>query len=86
MLTTILSVIGILSLSSIDSGGVYFLISHVLGSRFGGAIGLIYCFGQVSHFFSKEQLTTEIKRQEKEKRVVTNEKIIKNVTLASAEY
>lgn len=29
-----------------ESGGVYFLMSHVLGSRFGGALGLLYCFGQ----------------------------------------
>jgi amino acid transporter len=31
-----------------ESGGVYFLVSHVLGSKFGGALGLLYVFGQVS--------------------------------------
>ena len=30
------------------SGGVYFLISHVLGSRRGAAVGLIYVIGQVT--------------------------------------
>jgi len=30
-----------------SSGGVYFLISHVLGSRRGAAVGIIYVFGQV---------------------------------------
>jgi amino acid transporter len=30
-----------------ESGGVYFLVSHVLGSKFGGALGLLYVFGQV---------------------------------------
>ena len=29
------------------SGGVYFLVSHVLGARIGAAIGILYCFGQV---------------------------------------
>lgn len=31
-----------------ESGGVYFLVSYVLGSKFGGALGLLYVFGQVS--------------------------------------
>uniref|UniRef100_A0A915LFZ6 Amino acid permease/ SLC12A domain-containing protein n=2 Tax=Meloidogyne javanica TaxID=6303 RepID=A0A915LFZ6_MELJA len=30
----------------VQSGGIYFLVSHVLGKRIGGAIGIIYTFGQ----------------------------------------
>ncbi|KAL7647628.1 UNVERIFIED_CONTAM: hypothetical protein RMT77_001228 [Armadillidium vulgare] len=45
--STTLSVVGILSLIQIESGGVYFLVSHVLGSRIGGSVGLVYCFGQI---------------------------------------
>jgi potassium/chloride transporter 8 len=29
-------------------GGVYFLLSHVMGGRIGGSLGVIYCFAQVS--------------------------------------
>lgn len=29
-----------------ETGGVYFLIANTLGSRFGGSLGLLYCFGQ----------------------------------------
>ncbi|KAL0106451.1 hypothetical protein PUN28_016280 [Cardiocondyla obscurior] len=45
-LVTVLSAVGICERSRVESGGVYFLLSHVLGSRFGGSIGLLYCFGQ----------------------------------------
>ncbi|KOX68626.1 Solute carrier family 12 member 8 [Melipona quadrifasciata] len=45
-LVTVLSAVGICERCRVESGGVYFLLSHVLGSRFGGAIGLLYCFGQ----------------------------------------
>lgn len=31
----------------IQSGGVYFLVSHILGGRIGGAVGVLYSFGQV---------------------------------------
>jgi hypothetical protein len=34
------------SFPQIESGGIYFLVSHVLGKRIGGAVGLIYTFGQ----------------------------------------
>lgn len=46
-LVTVLSAVGICERCRVESGGVYFLLSHVLGSRFGGSIGLLYCFGQV---------------------------------------
>lgn len=43
---TVLSAIGICERCQIQSGGIYFLVSHVLGKRIGGAVGLIYTFGQ----------------------------------------
>ncbi|KAL0278950.1 UNVERIFIED_CONTAM: hypothetical protein PYX00_000620 [Menopon gallinae] len=45
-LISVLSAVGICERCRMESGGVYFLLAHVLGSRFGGSIGLIYCFGQ----------------------------------------
>lgn len=45
-LISVLSAIGICERCRIESGGVYFLIAHTLGSRFGGSLGLLYCFGQ----------------------------------------
>uniref|UniRef100_A0A915DGG7 Amino acid permease/ SLC12A domain-containing protein n=1 Tax=Ditylenchus dipsaci TaxID=166011 RepID=A0A915DGG7_9BILA len=45
---TVLSAIGICERCKIQSGGIYFLISHVLGKRIGGAIGIIYTFGQAT--------------------------------------
>lgn len=45
-LVSVLSAVGICERCRVESGGVYFLIAHTLGSRFGGALGLLYCFGQ----------------------------------------
>jgi len=45
-LISVLSAIGICERCRVESGGVYFLIAHTLGSRFGGALGVLYCFGQ----------------------------------------
>lgn len=45
-LISVLSAVGICERCRIESGGVYFLIAHTLGSRMGGALGMIYCFGQ----------------------------------------
>ncbi len=42
-----LSAIGICERCKVESGGVYFLLSYVLGSRIAAAVGLLYCFGQV---------------------------------------
>ncbi|KAG8323036.1 hypothetical protein J6590_013030 [Homalodisca vitripennis] len=45
-LISVLSAVGICERCRMESGGVYFLLAHVLGSRLGGAIGLLYVFGQ----------------------------------------
>ncbi|KAJ0182561.1 hypothetical protein K1T71_001930 [Dendrolimus kikuchii] len=45
-LISVLSAVGICERCRIESGGVYFLLAHTLGSRMGGALGIIYCFGQ----------------------------------------
>lgn len=45
-LVSVLSAVGICERCRVESGGVYFLIAHTLGSRFGGSLGLLYCFGQ----------------------------------------
>lgn len=46
-LVTVLSGIGVCEKCSIGSGGVYAMISTVLGGQVGGTIGLLYIFGQV---------------------------------------
>jgi len=46
-LISILSSIGICERCHLDSGGIYCLLSRVLGNRIGATIGIIYCFGQV---------------------------------------
>lgn len=51
-LTTALSAIGVCERCRMESGGVYFLMSHVMGGRIGGSLGIIYCFAQVSRFIS----------------------------------
>ncbi|KAK7870096.1 hypothetical protein R5R35_011077 [Gryllus longicercus] len=45
-LVSVLSAVGICERCRMESGGVYFLMAHVLGSKFGGALGLLYVFGQ----------------------------------------
>ena len=47
ILMAVLSAIGICERCHVQSGGVYFLIAHVLGSRRGAAVGIIYVIGQV---------------------------------------
>ena len=42
-----LSAIGICERTHVESGGVYFLLAHVLGQRSGGTIGILYSFGMV---------------------------------------
>ncbi|XP_060118784.1 solute carrier family 12 member 8 [Heteronotia binoei] len=45
-LITVLSGIGVCERCSIGSGGVYSMISTVLGGQVGGTVGLLYIFGQ----------------------------------------
>ncbi|GBP86819.1 Solute carrier family 12 member 8 [Eumeta japonica] len=45
-LISVLSAVGICERCRIESGGVYFILAHTLGSRLGGALGILYCFGQ----------------------------------------
>ncbi|KAM4626821.1 solute carrier family 12 member 8 isoform 1-T2 [Discoglossus pictus] len=45
-LVTVLSGIGVCERCSIGSGGIYSMISTVLGGKVGGTIGLLYIFGQ----------------------------------------
>uniref|UniRef100_UPI00358F7852 solute carrier family 12 member 8-like n=1 Tax=Myxine glutinosa TaxID=7769 RepID=UPI00358F7852 len=45
-LVTVMSGIGICERCKIGSGGTYYMISIVLGSRVGGTTGLLYVFGQ----------------------------------------
>lgn len=45
---SVLSAVGICERCRMESGGVYFLLAHVVGSRFAAAVGLLYVFGQVS--------------------------------------
>ena len=47
ILVAVLAAIGICERCHVQSGGVYFLISHVLGSRRGASVGIIYVLGQV---------------------------------------
>ena len=42
-----LSAVGICERCQLTSGGIYFLISHVLGARIGATVGILYTFGQV---------------------------------------
>lgn len=46
VLIVTLSGIGVCERCKVESGGVYFLLSHVLGARIGGSVGIIYCFAQ----------------------------------------
>jgi potassium/chloride transporter 8 len=43
----VLSAVGICERCQLTSGGIYFLISHVLGARIGATVGILYTFGQV---------------------------------------
>ncbi|CAG5134925.1 unnamed protein product [Candidula unifasciata] len=46
VLIVALSAIGVCERCKFESGGVYFLVAHVLGSRIGASVGIIYCFAQ----------------------------------------
>lgn len=47
-LVTVMSGIGVCECCSVGNGGVYSMMSTVLGGRVGGTVGLLYVFGQVS--------------------------------------
>lgn len=51
-LVTVMSGIGVSEHCGVGSGGIYSMISTVLGGRLGGTVGLLYVFGQVSTVFS----------------------------------
>lgn len=46
-LVTVLSGIGVAEHCGVGRGGVYSMVAAVLGGQTGGAIGLLYVFGQV---------------------------------------
>lgn len=46
-LITVLSGIGVAEHGRMGSGGIYSMISSVLGGQMGGTVGLLYVFGQV---------------------------------------
>uniref|UniRef100_A0A915K4U4 Amino acid permease/ SLC12A domain-containing protein n=1 Tax=Romanomermis culicivorax TaxID=13658 RepID=A0A915K4U4_ROMCU len=46
VLLPVLSAIGVSERCRIQSGGVYFIVSHVLGGQLGTAVGLVYAWGQ----------------------------------------
>lgn len=48
-LVTVMSGIGVCEHCGVGSGGIYSMISIVLGGRLGGTVGLLYVFGQVSN-------------------------------------
>uniref|UniRef100_A0A8C2DZD8 Solute carrier family 12 member 8 n=1 Tax=Cyprinus carpio TaxID=7962 RepID=A0A8C2DZD8_CYPCA len=45
-LVTVMSGVGVCECCSVGNGGVYSMISTVLGGRIGGTVGLLYVFGQ----------------------------------------
>lgn len=54
-LVTVMSGIGVCGHCGVGGGGIYSMISTVLGGRVGGTVGLLYVFGQVrvASFFFK---------------------------------
>lgn len=49
-LVTVMSGIGVSGHCGVGGGGIYSMISTVLGGRVGGTMGLLYVFGQVRFF------------------------------------
>lgn len=56
-LLTVMSGIGVSEHCGVGSGGIYSMISTVLGSRVGGTVGLLYVFGQVRRAFLSFAIT-----------------------------
>ncbi|OQR76414.1 solute carrier family 12 member 8-like, partial [Tropilaelaps mercedesae] len=42
----LLASVGVIQRCHIDTGGIHDILSHILGARLGGAVSLVYCFGQ----------------------------------------
>eukprot|EP00794_Sanderia_malayensis_P012230 gene12230-13490_t len=47
-LASVMSAVGICDRCDVKGGGVYFIVSHVLGGKVGGTIGLLYCLGHAA--------------------------------------
>ncbi|XP_028405963.1 solute carrier family 12 member 8-like [Dendronephthya gigantea] len=48
-LVPVLSAIGIIDhIDHIEGGGIYFVLTHILGARIGATVGILYCFGQAA--------------------------------------
>ena len=60
-----LSAIGVCERCKMERGGVYFLLSHVLGAKVGASIGILYCFGQVGNWLINVQNHNMFSRIEK---------------------
>jgi len=82
-----LSAIGVCERCNMESGGVYFLIGHVLGARTSAAIGVVYCFGQVPisslfvHLFIFKPLIRWLKYWMKKDNVSDGQVLKGNVTI-----
>lgn len=48
---TVMSAVGICDRCDIGSGGVYYILTHVLGGKVGATVGLLYSVGHVSILF-----------------------------------
>lgn len=57
-LVTVMSGIGVCEHCGVGGGGIYSMISIVLGGRLGGTVGLLYVFGQVSNKFGLSSETS----------------------------
>ncbi|XP_066936337.1 solute carrier family 12 member 8-like [Clytia hemisphaerica] len=44
-LVTLMSAVGVSDRCDLGHGGVYFILTHVLGGKVGGTVGLMYCVG-----------------------------------------
>jgi len=45
---TVISAVGICERCNVGKGGVYVILTHVLGGKVGGAIGILFCIGQAT--------------------------------------